>query len=423
MYPSSVICRLRVKRLTSASSTLLLAVAPPAQSRPRKQYDDTLDAQMPRLSVAVPEEEGPQRRNAAFQKRISPIRAGTCSIESRPPRAGSRRASIPRQSSSEGLQLMPPSPRKPRVDRSLVAKLGRNVVYHQVLLVHLPHVGVLIGEDAQQEPALAVLGGVRHHDKIARRQRKERRNLAQVRQRRKVERHLLADVLGRDALHPRRHLHSYFCATATTTCAFEGWPGGTRIRNCGLVAVVSMNRCGPPALNPARHWRTASAARQGARVCRPGSSAQSSGPMCASQMTTKRVRNSFTDIQNSQSFDEREERSSRSRSFRAFHSQLRSDQAPHQTPPHSPPIQGLRSRIRLVSPDEEPLPCVTESVELARTRASPVTQYGCSRRPEDVRLGAVHVSRPVAPGRKPIVDPYLDPFAPLPEAKSAKQIN
>lgn len=125
----------------------------------------------------------------------------------------------------------------------------------------------------------------------------------------------------------RLRKQSYFCATATTTCALVWWPPGTRIRNCGFVAVVSANTskfiqriclihsnpcndnlidgclydlpihlCGPPALNPARHWRKANAARHGDRECNAGSNAQSSGPMCASQMTEKRCRNSGTDI-------------------------------------------------------------------------------------------------------------------------------
>lgn len=110
-----MICRVRENLLTKASSTLLLAVAPPAHKRPRRQYDETFEAQMPRLSVAVPEDDGPHRRKAAFQNRINPIRAGTCSIDSRPPSAGSRRASIPRQSSNEGPQLSPPNPWNPRL--------------------------------------------------------------------------------------------------------------------------------------------------------------------------------------------------------------------------------------------------------------------------------------------------------------------
>lgn len=49
-----------------------------------------------------------------------------------------------------------------------------------------------------------------------------------------------------------------------------------------------MNLCGPPALKPARHCLNASAARQGERECNAASIAQSSGPMCASQITANR---------------------------------------------------------------------------------------------------------------------------------------
>uniref|UniRef100_A0A182LYN8 Uncharacterized protein n=1 Tax=Anopheles culicifacies TaxID=139723 RepID=A0A182LYN8_9DIPT len=344
-------------------------IAPPAQSNPLKQYEDTLEAQIPRLSVAVPEDEGPQRRKAAFQNRINPIKAGTCSMERRPPRAGSLSASIPRQSSSEGPQLIPPSPRNPRINRTLVAELRRYVVYHQILLIHLPNVRVLIGEDAQQKPTFAMLCRMRHHHKVTGRQRKERGDLSQIRQWGKIQRHLLAYVLRCDTLHPGRYLvdgesNLLILIVPATVALILLCHGHNHVRFGGMARRdpdTELRICGG-CLNelPARHCRTASAARQGARVCSPGSSAQSSGPMCASQMTTKRVRNSFTDIQNSQSLDERDDSSSRSRSFSAFHSQLRSDHAPHQTPPHSPPIQGLRSRIRLVSPPDDPLPDPTQ---------------------------------------------------------------
>lgn len=54
---------LRENRPTSASITLLLAVAPPAHNKLRKLYDDTLTFQVLRLSDNVPAV--PQRRNAA----------------------------------------------------------------------------------------------------------------------------------------------------------------------------------------------------------------------------------------------------------------------------------------------------------------------------------------------------------------------
>lgn len=53
---------LRENRPTSASITLLLAVAPPAQSKLRRLYDDTFTFQVLRLSDNVPMV--PQRRNA-----------------------------------------------------------------------------------------------------------------------------------------------------------------------------------------------------------------------------------------------------------------------------------------------------------------------------------------------------------------------
>lgn len=107
--------------------------------------------------------------------------------------------------------------------------------------------------------------------------------------------------------------------------------------------------------------------------------------MCASHITEKRCRNSGTAIQNSPSFWEREASSSLSLSLNAFHSQLRSDQAPPHTPPHSPPAQGLRSLMRFVS--KEPPLIWDESEEVVRMRARPVMQYGCSEsRPERLCL-------------------------------------
>lgn len=53
---------LRANRPTSASITLLLAVAPPAHSKLRKLYDDTLEFHVLRLNEYEPL--GPQRRNA-----------------------------------------------------------------------------------------------------------------------------------------------------------------------------------------------------------------------------------------------------------------------------------------------------------------------------------------------------------------------
>lgn len=120
----------------------------------------------------------------------------------------------------------------------------------------------------------------------------------------------------------------------------------------------------------------ARAARHGERECKAGSRAQSSGPMCANHITENLCKNSGTAIQNSPSFCDRDASSSRSRSLNAFHSQLRSDQAPPQTPPHSPPAQGLRNRIKLVS-NEPPL-IWDESEDVVRIRARPVMQYGCS---------------------------------------------
>lgn len=59
-YPSSVINRLRENRPTSASITLLLAVAPPAHSKLRMLYDETLAFHVLRLIVPI----DPHRRNA-----------------------------------------------------------------------------------------------------------------------------------------------------------------------------------------------------------------------------------------------------------------------------------------------------------------------------------------------------------------------
>lgn len=53
-YPSNVICLLREKRPTNASSTLLLAVAPPAHNRLRRQYDDTFEFHVLLPNVSVP---------------------------------------------------------------------------------------------------------------------------------------------------------------------------------------------------------------------------------------------------------------------------------------------------------------------------------------------------------------------------------
>lgn len=60
--------------------------------------------------------------------------------------------------------------------------------------------------------------------------------------------------------------------------------------------VLPMHLCGPPALNPARHCRNAKAARHGVLECRPVSSDQSSGPICANHMTENRCKNSGTAI-------------------------------------------------------------------------------------------------------------------------------
>lgn len=54
--------RLQEKRPTSASMTLLLAVAPPAQSKLRKLYDETFEFHVLRLSDNVPTV--PHRLNA-----------------------------------------------------------------------------------------------------------------------------------------------------------------------------------------------------------------------------------------------------------------------------------------------------------------------------------------------------------------------
>lgn len=65
-YPSSVICLLCENRPTRASSTLLLAVAPPAHKSPRSPYDDTFELQVPRRNDNAPV--GPHRRKAAYNK-------------------------------------------------------------------------------------------------------------------------------------------------------------------------------------------------------------------------------------------------------------------------------------------------------------------------------------------------------------------
>lgn len=44
------------------------------------------------------------------------------------------------------------------------------------------------------------------------------------------------------------------------------------------------------------------------------------------------------------------------------------------------------------------------------------------RRPVDVRLGTVHMDRAVSFGWQPVVHLDFDPFAPLPEAKSARRV-
>lgn len=56
--------RLQEKRPTSASMTLLLAVAPPAQSKLRKLYDDTFEFHALRLNDNVPTV--PHRLNAFY---------------------------------------------------------------------------------------------------------------------------------------------------------------------------------------------------------------------------------------------------------------------------------------------------------------------------------------------------------------------
>jgi hypothetical protein len=76
--------------------------------------------------------------------------------------------------------------------------------------------------------------------------------------------------------------------------------------------------------------------------------------------------------QNSPSYCDLDAKSSRSRSLSAFHSQLRSDQAPVHMPPHSLPAHGLRSLIRFVSC--EPLLLLCDESDVVLTLASPVTQ-------------------------------------------------
>lgn len=58
---------LRANRPTRASITLLLAVAPPAHSKLRRLYDETLTFQVLRLNDSVPTVV-PHRRNAACTK-------------------------------------------------------------------------------------------------------------------------------------------------------------------------------------------------------------------------------------------------------------------------------------------------------------------------------------------------------------------
>lgn len=101
-YPSRVICLDRENRPTSASSTLLLAVAPPAQSTPLRQYEDIFELQMLLVKDNVPELDGPQRLKAAFQNFINATSGGTFSIDNRPPRLGSRKASNARHRSNVG---------------------------------------------------------------------------------------------------------------------------------------------------------------------------------------------------------------------------------------------------------------------------------------------------------------------------------
>lgn len=55
---------LRANRPTRASTTLLLAVAPPAHNKLRKLYDETLTFHVLRLNDNVPAV--PHRRNAAY---------------------------------------------------------------------------------------------------------------------------------------------------------------------------------------------------------------------------------------------------------------------------------------------------------------------------------------------------------------------
>ena len=61
-----MICLFLENLPTNASKTLLLAVAPPAQSKPLKLYDDTLELHVPRRNDNAPL--GPHLRNAAWVK-------------------------------------------------------------------------------------------------------------------------------------------------------------------------------------------------------------------------------------------------------------------------------------------------------------------------------------------------------------------
>ena len=68
-------------------------------------------------------------------------------------------------------------------------ELGEDVPEEHVVLVDLPDVALLVGEDAQEELAVAVGHvGLRHHDVVARRQREERHHLARHRVVRHVQR-------------------------------------------------------------------------------------------------------------------------------------------------------------------------------------------------------------------------------------------
>lgn len=88
--------------------------------------------------------------------------------------------------------------------------------------------------------------------------------------------------------------------------------------------------------------------------------------------------------QNSPSCCVLEANSSLSLSLNAFHSQLRSDHGPTQTPPHSPPAHGLLNLTRFVS---WPILLWGASDETVLTLANPVTQYGCSgNNPDLLRL-------------------------------------